>query len=328
MSLTELHRRILFVDPDGFDALAMEVFRYQSENCEVYKQYLTCLNIDITKISDTSQIPFLPIEFFKSFVISDSKGPFDAVFESSSTGNQGASRHYVKDIHSYEAAFTKSFNFAFGDPAQYCHLALLPSYLERGNSSLIYQVNRFVASSQYSQSAFFLDQHEQLKNTLLENQEHQIPTILWGVTYALLDFVESYNIHFPELVVMETGGMKGRRKEIIRQELHNILGPAFGVNAIAGEYGMTELMSQAYARKEGLYQCPPQMKIIIREINDPFSQPLIKRHGAVNVIDLANLHSCSFIATSDLGRLTDENTFEISGRMDHSDTRGCNLMVS
>ena len=328
MNFSDLHKRILEVDDLSFDALTMEVFNYQSKNCKIYNRFLKLLQIDTTNIKKKEDIPFLPIEFFKNFTISDTDSDFEAVFESSSTTGVGVSKHFVRDLDFYRASFVNSFAQNIGDPSNYCHLALLPSYIERGNSSLITQVAEFIKISRYKQSSFFLNHHDSLKQILQRNIEQKVPTVLWGVTYALLDFAEQYPMPLFDTIVMETGGMKGRRKEMTRNELHEVLMLAFDLKQIYGEYGMTELMSQAYSRSEGLYQCPNTMRIHIREINDPFSGPVLNKHGAVNIIDLANLHSCSFIATSDLGKAQSPTVFEILGRIDHSDTRGCNLMLS
>lgn len=315
------------VNQSTFDAVALEVFKYQSEHCQVYRSFLSHLHTDVANVNKVAEIPYLPIEFFKNFeVITDAFEPA-MVFESSSTSGIGVSRHLLDDPQRYEEAFVRSFSHVLGDARTYCHLALLPSYLERQQSSLVYQVNHFISTSQYPQSAFYLYDVDALHKQLLFNEEHQVPTILWGVTYALLDMAEKFQMQLKHTRIIETGGMKGRRKEITRHELHDVLKRAFGVSAVGGEYGMTELLSQSYSLSDGLYACPPQMKITVREINDPFSTPLVNRHGVVNVCDLANLQSCAFIGTSDLGKVYDDGRFEILGRIDYSDTRGCNLLV-
>lgn len=315
------------VNQSTFDAVALEVFKYQSQHCQVYRSFLNYLQTDVANVNKVAEIPYLPIEFFKNFeVMTDAFEPA-LVFESSSTTGQGVSRHFLDTTARYEEAFVRSFTHALRDSEDYCHLALLPSYLERQQSSLVYQVNHFIANSKYPQSAFYLYDMAALHQQLLINEAEQIPTILWGVTYALLDMAEQFNLSLKHTRIIETGGMKGRRKEITRHELHEILKNAFGVSAVGGEYGMTELLSQAYSLADGRYLCPPQMRITIREINDPFSAPLLNRHGAVNVCDLSNLQSCAFIATSDLGKVYDDGSFEILGRIDYSDTRGCNLLV-
>ena len=313
---------------DDFDALALEVFRFQSAGNTIYQSYLDLLHTDRAKIQHVSQIPHLPIEFFKYFEVKSADFISHLVFESSSTTGTGLSKHHLDNPAWYESAFRTSFNHSFGDYSSYCHLALLPSYLERQHSSLVYQVDYFIRHSVYPQSAFFLNEFDELKDRIIQNEQKQIPTILWGVTYALLDFIELNPMSLNHTIVLETGGMKGRRKEITREELHSILMAGFGVSEVAGEYGMTELMSQAYSVRNGLYHCPPQMKVQVREINDPLSNGLVGRLGAINIIDLANLHSCAFIATSDLGKVYADGSFEILGRLDYSDTRGCNLLVA
>lgn len=315
------------VEKDQFENLALQVFKYQSEQCEVYKKYIQLLQIDLTKINKLEDIPYLPIEFFKNFKVCS--GHFDAeiIFESSSTSGQGISRHYIRSKEWYQQTFLKSFNFAFRNPQEFCHLALLPSYLERDHSSLVFQINKFISNSYYSESGFYLHNVAELNVRIQQNEEKQIPTMLWGVTYALLDFAEQYQSPLSHTSIIETGGMKGKRKEIVRAELHDILKDAFDVNCILGEYGMTELMSQAYSKTNGIFNCPPWMKVLGREINDPFAPSTNQKNAALNIIDLANIDSCSFIATSDLGKIYYDGSFEVLGRLDNSDTRGCNLLV-
>jgi hypothetical protein len=223
--------------------------------------------------------------------------------------------------------FKASFEFHLNNVAKYCHLALLPSYLEREHSSLVFQINHFIQNSQFKESGFCLFDQSALAEQIRYNEEHTIPTILWGVTYALLDFAESFPMALKKTQIIETGGMKGKRKEIVREELHQILKNAFQIQSISGEYGMTELMSQAYSFENGRYKCPPWMRIMTREINDPLSSAPIGKNGVINIIDLGNLNSCSFIATSDIGKVFEDGAFEVLGRLDNSDTRGCNLLV-
>jgi hypothetical protein len=327
MILDDLEKEISKVDKDSFESLALKIFQYQSQNNEVYKTYLQLLKIDTTKIDKVFKIPFLPISFFKNFNIQSTSLSAEIVFESSSTSGVGVSKHAVPLLRLYEKSCTDSFDFFFHDYKKYCHLALLPAYLERNTSSLVYQVNHFIKSSQYAQSNFYLYNHLDLYNQLIENETQKIPTVLWGVSFALLDFVEKYKMNLEYTHVIETGGMKGRRAELTRQELHQILQNRLGVSSIAGEYGMTELMSQSYALKQGLYQSPPWCKVLAREINDPLGMPIYNKNGVLNVIDLYNLYSCSFIATSDLGKVNDDGVFQVLGRVDYSDTRGCNLLV-
>jgi hypothetical protein len=238
------------------------------------------------------------------------------------------SSHRVTDKTWYEESFRKAFTIFYGDIRDYTVLALLPSYLEREGSSLIYMVDDLIKQSNNPDSGFFLYNHNELFQELKKQQDAGKPTLLIGVTFGLLDFIENYQINFPELVVMETGGMKGRRKEMIREELHDILGKGFGVKHIHSEYGMTELLSQAYSKGDGIFNCPPWMKIIIRDTNDPLSTLQTGKTGGISVIDLANINSCAFIATQDLGRIYADDSFEVLGRFDQSDIRGCNLLIA
>lgn len=327
MDISDLKARVDKINETDFEAVALDVFRYQSRHCSVFHRFLEHLHTDVANVNNVSDIPYLPIEFFKNFDITTGQFEPALVFESSSTTGVGVSKHLLDDFSRYTDSFVKSFQFAFGDPNQYCHLALLPSYLERQHSSLVYQVDYFIKNSIYPESEFYLADMDALHQQLLINESRQMPTILWGVTYALLNMSERFKMNLKYSKIIETGGMKGRRKEITRHELHDVLKQAFGVDAIGGEYGMTELLSQAYSSVDGLYRCPPQMRILVREINDPFSKPLVGRHGIVNVCDLSNLQSCAFIATSDLGKVYEDGSFEILGRVDYSDTRGCNLLV-
>jgi phenylacetate-coenzyme A ligase PaaK-like adenylate-forming protein len=268
-----------------------------------------------------------PIEFFKSErIICGNKKP-QVVFTSSGTTGVETSRHYVTDISLYEESFMRGFEYFYETPKNYCVLALLPSYLERENSSLIYMVKKLIEDSRHPQSGFFLHNIEELVKTLLDIQSKNQPVIFISVTFALLDLAENYHLSFPELIVMETGGMKGRRKEISRQELHRILSKKFGVEHIHSEYGMTELLSQAYSKGGGIFHTPPWMRILVRDINNPFFYLSERAQGGVNVIDLANQNSCSFIETQDLGRLFSDGSFEVLGRMDKSQLRGCNMLM-
>jgi phenylacetate-coenzyme A ligase PaaK-like adenylate-forming protein len=310
-----------------FEARALEVFKIQSAGCDVYKRYLSCLKKDPDTISQLSDIPFLPIEFFKSHRVVSNDQPEEQLFTSSGTTGSTTSSHYVTDIRYYQDSFRKGFERFYGPVSEYATIALLPSYLEREGSSLIYMVDDFINGSRHPESGYFLYNHQELQDTLLRLRDSGTPTLLIGVTYALLDFAETYQIDFPELIVMETGGMKGRRKEMIRQELHETLKACFGVEKIHAEYGMTELLSQAYSKGSGYFACPPWMKVLVRDINDPFSFVRGGQTGGINIIDLANVNSCSFLATQDLGRLSSEGLFEVLGRFDQSDARGCNLLI-
>jgi len=310
-----------------FNEKALEIFRWQAENIPVYKEYLSSLDIKPVSIKTIEQIPFLPIQFFKSKkIISSGKIP-ETIFMSSGTTDRGRSQHHVADLSIYNLSFLKGFELAYGNITNVCVIALLPNYLEQGNSSLIYMIDSLIKQSNNTKSGFYLDEKNDLLNVLADLKKSKTKTILIGVTYALLDFLDNQKIDFEELTVMETGGMKGRRKEIIREELHQILSTGFGVSQIHSEYGMTELLSQAYSDGDGIFTTPPWMKILTREISDPLSLCKGNKTGGINVIDLANIHSCCFIATQDLGRIINVQQFEIIGRFDNSDTRGCNLMI-
>ncbi len=314
-------------DSQEFEKLSLEIFNYQVSNCGVYGSFVSNLGIDIQGVKELNAIPFLPIEFFKTQKIICSNEEVDIIFSSSGTTGLSQSRHFVHDIEFYIKSYRTAFNLFYGDISKYTVLALLPSYLEREGSSLIYMVNDLIGLSKHQKSGYFLDNHDLLKQTLDELKATETPTILIGVTYALLDFAESHSIEFPELIVMETGGMKGKRKEILRTELHEALGTGFGVQQIHSEYGMTELLSQGYSKGSGIFQTPPWMKVRIRDTNDPLTLLGNESTGGINIIDLANIHSCSFIATQDLGKCYADGSFEILGRFDHSDIRGCNLLV-
>jgi len=311
-----------------FRQAALQVFRYQAENCRIYQNFIGGLGFDPSSIKHFAEIPFLPISFFKSQQILSSSDPIQVTFTSSGTTGITTSRHLVTDISWYEESFRKGFELFYGDISQYTILALLPNYLERAGSSLIYMVEDLIKQSHNPDSGFFLYNHDELYHQLKKQQQNNKPTVLIGVTYALLDFVENYQINFPGLIIMETGGMKGRRKEMIREELHTQLCNGFGVNSIHSEYGMTELLSQAYSTGEGIFNCPPWMRILARDTNDPLSILTDGKAGGINVIDLANIHSCSFISTQDLGKLHPDGSFEVLGRFDDADIRGCNLLIS
>jgi phenylacetate-coenzyme A ligase PaaK-like adenylate-forming protein len=249
------------------------------------------------------------------------------IFDSSGTTGSVPSRHFVAEVSLYEESFMRGFQHFYGKPDDYVFLALLPSYLERGNSSLVYMADKFIRLSRKEESGFFLNEFERLHSLVLSLKERGQRTILLGVTFALLDFAEAFSLDFPELIVMETGGMKGRREELTRTEVHSRLCNSFGVKKIHSEYGMTELLSQAYSKGHGIFQTPSWMKILLRDVYDPLQLQKRNKNGAINVIDLANLYSCSFIATNDLGKMNEDGSFEITGRMDNAEIRGCNLMV-
>lgn len=313
---------------EQFQQAALQVFRYQAENCRVYKNFIGKLGIDPSGIKHFTEIPFLPISFFKSQRILSSADPVQITFTSSGTTGITTSSHYVTDVSWYEESFRKGFEQFYGDISQYTILALLPNYLERSGSSLIYMVEDLIRQSNNADSGFFLYNHDELYQQLKKQQQNNKPTVLIGVTYALLDFIENYQINFPRLIIMETGGMKGRRKEMIREELHTQLCNGFGVNSIHSEYGMTELLSQAYSTGEGIFNCPPWIRILTRDTNDPLTILTDGQAGGINVIDLANINSCSFISTQDLGKLHPDGSFEVLGRFDDADIRGCNLLIA
>lgn len=310
-----------------FTETALQAFHYQAANNNVYRQFIEGLHVDPATIRSIDQIPFLPISFFKSHGVLSSAEPIELAFTSSGTTGMITSSHYITDVSWYRESFRRTFQLFYGDITSYCVLALLPAYLEREGSSLIYMAQDMITESKNPDSGFYLYNHADLYQQLKRQQQNKQPTLLIGVTFALLDFVEQNAINFPELIVMETGGMKGRRKEMIREELHDILCRGFGVKTIHSEYGMTELLSQAYSKGEGIFNCPPWMRIITRDTNDPLSLTGVNRTGGINVIDLANINSCCFIATQDLGRVAADGSFEVLGRFDHSDIRGCNLLV-
>jgi phenylacetate-coenzyme A ligase PaaK-like adenylate-forming protein len=311
-----------------FNDVALQIFSYQAKNCAVYHDFIEGLNINAANVHTIQQIPFLPIEFFKSHTVISSNADIEVTFTSSGTTGMITSSHYVTDVDWYTESFRSAFSLFYGDIKDCTILALLPSYLEREGSSLIYMADDLIKQSNNPDSGFFLYNHAELYYQLEKQQQSQKPTLLIGVTFALLDFIESYKINFPELIVMETGGMKGRRKEMIREELHEQLCNGFGVNAIHSEYGMTELLSQAYSNGNGIFNCPPWMKIATRDTNDPMSMLGDEKAGGINIIDLANINSCSFIATQDLGKVYADNSFEVLGRFDNSDIRGCNLLIA
>ncbi|MDB5086791.1 MAG: acyl transferase [Mucilaginibacter sp.] len=312
----------------AFNDVALQIFRHQAENCRVYHDFISGLNIDPVAVQNIQQIPFLPVEFFKSLPVVSSNANAEVTFTSSGTTGMITSRHLVTDVSWYVESFRAAFKLFYGDIEDYTILALLPAYLEREGSSLIYMADDLIKQSKNPDSGFYLYNHDELFHQLKKQQDTQKPTILIGVTFALLDFVESHAISFLQLIVMETGGMKGRRKEMIREELHKQLCDGFGVKTIHSEYGMTELLSQAYSKGEGIFNCPPWMKIITRDPNDPLALLQNNKAGGINIIDLANINSCSFIATQDLGKVYPDNSFEVLGRFDNSDIRGCNLLIA
>jgi len=310
-----------------FNEVALTIFKHQAHNCTVYKNYISHLKKDFSAVKSYKEIPFLPISFFKSHQVLSTADEPEVVFSSSGTTGQITSKHLVSDVKIYEESYMKAFQQFYGNPKDLCILALLPSYLEREGSSLIYMVDDLLKQSKHPQSGYFLHDVAQLYSTLLALAAAKQKTILIGVTYALLDFAAQFQIDFPELIVMETGGMKGKRKEMVREELHETLYAGFGVKNIHSEYGMTELLSQGYSYGQGIFNCPPWMKILLRDTSDPLSLLHGNQSGGINVIDLANINSCSFIATQDLGKVYEDGSFKVLGRFDNADIRGCNLLV-
>lgn len=328
---TALESRLFSAGEAGFTALAVDVFLFQYHSNPVYRQYCELLHTDIDKIDTIEKIPFLPISFFKTHAVTTTDFEPEAIFESSGTTQTINSKHLVRDVSLYEKSFTKAFDIFYDNASDWCILALLPSYLERKNSSLVMMADRLIKQSGHPQGGFYLDGFDKLKTTLQQLEQQQQKTLLIGVTFALLDFSEQCPMPLKHTTIMETGGMKGRRKEILRQEVHGILCNKFQLPTIHSEYGMTELLSQAYSKGNGIFNCPPWMRVLLREEDDPLSVRSSFKNktisGAVNVIDLANLYSCSFIATDDAGKLYADGSFEILGRLDNSDIRGCSLLT-
>ena len=310
-----------------FDKIALKVFRFQYENNLVYREFCNFLKTDVLKVKTIRQIPFLPIQFFKSHAIVSTTNPIQTTFTSSGTTGMITSKHLVTDVSIYEESYRKGFSQFYGNIEDYVVLALLPSYLERKGSSLIHMVDDLIQLSNQDESGFYLNNYEELIAKLIQLDQAGQNVILIGVTYALLDLIEKHSFLLKNTIIMETGGMKGKRKEMIREELHQQLCEGFGVKAIHSEYGMTELLSQAYSLGEGLFDCPSWMQVLIRDTEDALSYVKEGKTGGINVIDLANINSCSFIATQDLGKNYANGSFEVIGRFDHSDIRGCNLMV-
>ncbi|WP_420385790.1 acyl transferase [Roseivirga sp.] len=322
-----LIQRLKRLEAEQFEPLAIDIFKCQYQYNDIYHNWCTSLGKTPETVSRLGDIPFLPISFFKSQVIRTGSWKEQLVFESSGTTGMETSKHYVADEQLYLENCVRAFEKQYGALDNYIILALLPSYLERGNSGLISMVNHFIGLTNSNESGFYLNNLEELFQKLNALKKGEKKVILWGVTFALLDFAESFSVDFPELIVMETGGMKGRREEMLRTEVHASLMKAFGVQHIHSEYGMTELFSQAYSMGEGLFKPSATMRVMGRDINDPLSYPSNKRTVALNVIDLANIYTCSFIETKDLGTVYEEGSFEVRGRMDNSDLRGCNLLV-
>lgn len=327
-AIKNFEKRIFSISSAGdFNELAMEVFGFQYFHNAIYQEYCNALNRIPRTVSGIGDIPFMPVEMFRNHRVVSFEGRADVVFASSGTTGHESSRHHVKSLYLYEQSILHGFRRFYEDPAQYCILALLPSYLERNDSSLVYMARTLIEQSRHPDSDFYLYDYERLSGTVKRLTDYGEQIMLLGVSFALLDLAEHHPTKMKNAIVIETGGMKGRRHEMVREELHKQLKAAFGLDAIHSEYGMTELLSQAYSKGSGLFACPPWMKVMIRDSNDPLQITEGKRAGGINVIDLANVYSCSFLATQDLGKMHPGGLFEVLGRFDNSDVRGCNLMV-
>lgn len=320
-------QKIFGTTSQNFETIALEVFAHQYHQNAVYQEFCSLLGRTPDTVAHLEGIPYLPIEFFKSHKLVTSPKPEEIIFTSSGTTQSQTSNHYVADLSVYQQSFLEGFEHFYGPVEHFCVLGLLPAYLERQGSSLVYMVDDFIKRSKYPESGFYLHDLEALAAQLQALEKAAIPTVLIGVSFALLDFADQFPMPLKHTILMETGGMKGKRKEMVRSELHQILKEAFGLPHIHSEYGMTELLSQAYSKGNGLFGTPPWMQISIRDTEDPLSLQAVGKTGGINIIDLANVHSCSFLATQDLGKQYADGSFEILGRFDHSDVRGCNLMV-
>lgn len=318
--------RFFETDKDSFEDAALELFRFQARENPVYRAYLEALQVRPEQVQSLESIPFLPIRFFKTHPVCTTSFEPVLLFESSGTTGMQASRHLIRDISLYEESFTRGFEQRYGPATGWCMLGLLPSYLERGQSSLVYMVDRLMQRSGHPKNGFYLYEEAQLAARLLELEKAAQPALLLGVTYALLDFAAAHPMQLKHTVVMETGGMKGRREELLREEVHARLKNAFGLASIHSEYGMTELLSQAYSAGDGVFYGPSWMRVLVRDEEDPLT---VKRFGTgvINIIDLANIYSCAFIATEDAGRVREDGGFEVLGRIDGSDLRGCSLLI-
>lgn len=315
----------VFEKQTTFEEKALKAFQLQAKNCQPYTKYLKLLNTDVSAIKSITEIPFLPIEFFKSHQIISNKNTVQKIFTSSGTTGQDLSQHCITDINIYIESFRRGFNHFYGNIKDYRILALLPSYLERDGSSLVFMCKHLIEESKHTDSGFYLNNLDELASILQKKDEKK--TLLIGVSYALLDLAEQYPTKLKNTIVMETGGMKGKRKEMVKSELHDVLKKAFHLENIHSEYGMTELLSQAYSKKNGVFETPHWMKVFVRDAQDPLTLLGHQQTGGINVIDLANINSCSFIATQDLGKTIDDYSFELKGRLELSDIRGCNLLV-
>lgn len=326
--LNALEKRIFSIQTKTeFEKLALEIFQCQFKLNPVYQKFSILLGKNPENIKQINDIPFLPVELFKNHEIKTGQFEPEIVFSSSGTSGFQTSRHFVKKLSLYECSFAQGFEYFFGKPENYVILALLPSYLEREGSSLVYMAEKLISLSRKEESGFYLNDYRKLSKQLELLKAKKKQVILLGVSYALLDLAEQFPVSFPGLIIMETGGMKGKRKEIVRDDLHDFLKKKFDTEHIFSEYGMTELLSQAYSKGNGLFETPPWMRVFVRDTNDPLTKLQSGKTGGINIIDLANLYSCSFLATQDLGKIHADGTFEILGRFDNSDIRGCNLLL-
>lgn len=323
-----IFQKVRSVEESDFTELALEIFRFQAIWNPLYAQFLTLLNVDIQKVKALESIPFLPIQLFKTHEVKTGIWQEETIFTSSGTTGTLSARHFVRDLNFYKENTVKGFQGFYSDPADFCTLALLPSYLERTGSSLVCMADHFIHLSTTGESGFFLQNTEQLVKVLIRVKSGQHPVLLLGVSFALLDLAERYEIDLQHVIIMETGGMKGRRRELTRDELHDKLKTAFGVSSIHSEYGMTELFSQAYSKGGGNFAPASTMRVFVRDMTDPMALLPPGKTGVLNIIDLANFDTCSFIATDDLGKVREDGYFAVLGRVDNSDIRGCNLMVS
>lgn len=325
-----LHEEIFRVtDAQSFERVALEIFRFQAAGCPVYREYLGLLGVEPVRIDSVFSIPFMPISFFRDHDVMTGGGEPERIFLSSGTAGMRQSRHMVRNMAVYDESLERAFRIFYGEPSGYAVMGLLPSYLEREGSSLVYMVSRLMSLTGNRKGGFFMNDHDTLLMAIAEARRAGLQVLLIGVTFALLDLAESRPGDLTDVIIMETGGMKGRRREMVREELHELLRSAFGVQSVHSEYGMTELLSQAYSKGEGLFMTPPWMKVLIRDSHDPAAHTEEPgASGGISVIDLANIYSCSFIATADLGRIHTGGLFEVQGRFDEADIRGCNLLVN
>jgi phenylacetate-coenzyme A ligase PaaK-like adenylate-forming protein len=312
---------------EKFKEIALAIFKHQFKNNKVYRSFCDLMYVHPSDVTEIEDIPFLPIQFFKSRKVLSSLDEIQETFTSSGTTGSATSKHFVTDINLYKQSYLNGFHHFYGNIEEYTVLALLPNYLERNGSSLVFMIDDLISKSKNSESGFYLNNLDELAQKLIKLDKNGQKIILIGVSFALLDLIEKYQFQLKNTIIMETGGMKGRRKELIRTELHQLLQNGFGVNKIHSEYGMTELLSQAYSKGNGVFETPPWMKVLTRDTEDALTILPKERTGGINIIDLANYNSCSFIASQDLGKVYKNNTFEIIGRFDNSDIRGCNLLV-